>query len=52
VTLIPSGNSNNPTISANNIVTQASSSATSAWAQSVTSAQLNLGHLHPGPSSR
>ncbi|MFZ9860109.1 MAG: choice-of-anchor Q domain-containing protein, partial [Gemmataceae bacterium] len=45
VTLIPSGNSNNPTISANNIVTQASSSATSAWAQSVTSAQLNLGPL-------
>jgi hypothetical protein len=45
VTLIPSGNSNNPTILANNIVTQASSSATSAWAQSVTSAQLNLGPL-------
>ncbi len=43
--LISSGNINNPTIPANNIVTQATSSATNLWAQSVTSAQLNLGPL-------
>jgi CSLREA domain-containing protein len=45
VNLISSGNGSDPTVPANNIVTQATSSATSAWAQSVTSAQLNLGPL-------
>ena len=45
VNLISSGNINNPTIPANNIVTQATSSATNPWAQSVISAALNLGPL-------
>ena len=45
VNLISSGNGSDPTVPANNIVTQVTSSATSAWAQSVTSAQLNLGPL-------
>ena len=45
VNLISSGNGSDPTVPANNIVTQATSNATSAWATTKTSAEINLGTL-------
>ncbi|NDH07976.1 hypothetical protein EBX93_19025, partial [bacterium] len=57
VNLIPSGDTNDPTIPANNIVTldtnTNTSTNTSAWAIVVTSAELNLGPLQPngGPTN-